>query len=105
MKKLFLLLLLGFSFSFAQGNYKYVVVPLKFSFFNENNKYNLNAMTKSFFEREGFEAFYDTDQFPKELAQNRCSALFVNVIENNNLFVTKINVEIKDNKVLLVSDL
>ena len=107
MKKLFLLLLLGFSFSFAQGNYKYIVVPLKFSFFNENNKYNLNAMTKSFFEREGFEAFYDTDQFPKELAQNRCSALFVNVIENNNLFVTKINVEIKDcyNKVLLVSDL
>lgn len=107
MKKLFLLLLLGFSFSFAQGNYKYVVIPLKFSFFNENNKYNLNAMTKSFFEREGFEAFYDTDQFPKELAQNRCSALFVNVIENNNLFVTKINVEIKDcyNKVLLVSDL
>ncbi|WP_291107312.1 hypothetical protein [Flavobacterium sp. UBA6195] len=107
MKKLFLLLLLGFSFSFAQGNYKYVVVPLKFSFFNENNKYNLNAMTKSFFEREGFEAFYDTDQFPKELAQNRCSALFVNVIENNNLFVTKINIEIKDcyNKVLLVSDL
>ena len=107
MRKLFLLLVLGFSFSFAQGNYKYVVIPVKFSFFNENNKYNLNAMTKSFFEREGFEVFYDTDQFPKELAQNRCSALFVNVIENNNLFVTKINVEIKDcyNKVLLVSDL
>ncbi len=107
MRKLFLLLVLGFSFSFAQGNYKYVVIPVKFSFFNENNKYNLNAMTKSFFEREGFEVFYDTDQFPKELAQNRCSALFVNVIENNNLFITKINVEIKDcyNKVLLVSDL
>ena len=107
MRKLFLLLVLGFSFSFAQGNYKYVVIPVKFSFFNENNKYNLNAMTKSFFEREGFEVFYDTDQFPKESAQNRCSALFVNVIENNNLFLTKINVEIKDcyNKVLLVSDL
>ena len=48
-------------------------------------------MTKSFFEREGFEAFMIPTQFPKELAQNRCSTLFVNVIENNNLFVTKIN--------------
>lgn len=108
MKKLVLLFVLfACSFSYAQENYKYVVVPKKFSFFKEENKYNLNAITKSFFEKEGFEVYYDTDSFPKELAENRCLALFVNALESNNMFVTKINIEIKDcyNKSLLLSDM
>ena len=43
MKKMVLLLgLFVYSFSFAQ--YNYVIVPKKFSFFKEENKYNLNEM-------------------------------------------------------------
>ena len=108
MKKVILLFVLFvYSFSFAQDNYKYVIVPKKFSFFKEENKYNLNVITKSFFEKEGFEVYFDTDEFPKELAENRCLALFVNADEDNNMFSTKVTVELKDcyNKVLYTSDL
>lgn len=108
MKKVFLLFVLFvYSFSFAQDNYKYVIVPKKFSFFKEENKYNLNAMTKSFFETEGFQVFYDKDDFPKELAENRCLALFVNAEEDSNMFSTKVSLELRDcyNKVLHTSNL
>ena len=106
MKKIILLLVLFiYSFSFAQDNYKYVIVPKKFSFFKEENKYNLNEMTKSFFEKEGFQVVYDTDAFPIDLAENRCSALYINVIEQSNMLFTKIAFELKDcqNKLVLAS--
>lgn len=107
MRKIALLLvLLSYTFSFAQENYKYLIIPSKFSFFKEENKYNLNAMTKFFFEKEGFQVVYESESLPKELAENRCLALYANAIENNSLFVTKINFEIKDcyNKVIFTSD-
>ncbi len=108
MKKVILLFVLFvYSFSFAQDNYKYVIVPKKFTFFKEENKYNLNVMTKSFFETEGFEVYFDTDEFPKELAENRCLALFVYAEEDSNMFSTKVSLELKDcyNKVLHTSNL
>jgi hypothetical protein len=106
MKKIVLLLVLFiYSFSFAQDNYKYVIVPKKFDFFKEENKYNLNAITKSFFENEGFTVIYDTEEFPSELAANRCSGLYLNVLEKSNMLYTKIIFEIKDcqNKLVLAS--
>ncbi len=108
MKKVVLLFVLFiYTFSFAQENYKYIIVPKKFSFFKEENKYNLNTTTKAFFENNGFEVYFDTDEFPKELAENRCLALTVNAIENNNVFLTRINIELIDcyNKSILLSDL
>ena len=52
MKKIALLLLLvSYTFSFAQEKYKYVIVPKKFKFFKEENKYNTSFIAKSFFER------------------------------------------------------
>lgn len=108
MKKVVLLFVLFvYSFSFAQDNYKYVIVPKKFSFFKEENKFGLNELTKAFFEKEGFEVYFDTDEFPKELAENRCLAMIVSAVENNNMFVTKINIELKDcyNKTLIIGDL
>ena len=107
MKKVVLLFVLFvYSFSFAQENYNYIILPKKFSIFKEENKYSLNAISKSFFEREGFQVFYESDEFPEDLAKNRCLALFVDVTENNGIFTTKVNFEFKDcyNKVVLVSD-
>lgn len=95
-KTALLLLLLCYTFSFAQEQYKYIIMPSKFSFFKEENKYNLNSMSKYFFEKEGFQVYYDTDALPDDLAKNRCLALFATAIENNTLFITKINFEIKD---------
>ena len=107
MKKIILLLLLiTYSFSFAQENYKYIIVPKKFEFFKNENEYNTNFMAKSFFEREGFKVLYDTDNFPQELANNRCLALSARAVKNSNLLVTKITIELIDcyNKVVYISD-
>ncbi len=106
MKKLVLFFILLFStISFGQENYKYVIIPKKFSFFKEENKYNLNAITKSFFENEGFTVIYDTDEFPSELAANRCSGLYLNVLEKSNMLFTKIVFELRDcqNRTILTS--
>jgi hypothetical protein len=106
MKKIVLLFVLfTYSFSIAQENYKYVIVPKKFSFFSDENEYNTSSMTKAFFEKEGFVVYYDTDEFPSELASNRCLALYVNALKKSNMFVTKVNFELKDcaNKVIYTS--
>ncbi|MVO07824.1 hypothetical protein GOQ30_01435 [Flavobacterium sp. TP390] len=107
MKRLLLVVALLVSF-FTNGKekYKYVIVPEQFSFFKEPNQYNLNALTKSFFETEGFTVLYDTDKLPDELVKNRCLALYINAIENKSMFVTKIAINIRDcrNEVLLVSE-
>lgn len=106
MKKIALLLLLvSYTFSFAQEKHKYVIIPKKFSFFNEENKYNTNTTTKIFFENEGYQVLYDSDEMPIDLAKNRCSVLFVDAVENKTIFATKITIEIKDcyNKVIHTS--
>src|SRR5690606_1469449 len=82
--------------------YKYVIVPSQFSFFKEKNRYNLNTLTKAFFEKEGFIVYFDTDELPFNLANNRCEVLFVEVEEEKGLLVTDIIVKLKDcqNKIL-----
>lgn len=109
MKKYFLLFaLLNSAFIFSQNvsAYKYIVVPEKFSFLKEENMYNLNALTKMVFEKQGYEVYYANDVLPQDLAENRCKALYADMLENNNLFVTKIKVELKDcrNQTVYVSE-
>lgn len=106
MKKLILVFVVFVSyFSFSQEKYEYVIIPSKFEFLDKN-EYNLNALTKSFFETEGFKVYYDTDEFPLDLANNRCKAIYADAIENNNMFTTRITIQIKDcqNKIILESE-
>ena len=64
MKKIVLLFVIfTFTFSVAQENYKYVIVPKKFSFFSEENEFNTNLITKAFFEKEGFVVYYEPMNF------------------------------------------
>lgn len=101
----FIIVLLFSVFSFSQEKYEYVIVPAKYEFLNEANKYGVNALTKSFFESQGYTVFYDTDEFPIDLAKDRCKALFVDAIRENKLFTTNITIQIKDcqNKLLIES--
>jgi len=106
MKKYISIFVLLFSLSgFSQENYKYVIVPEKFQFLKTKNQYGLNALTKSFFETEGYTVFYDTDALPIDLANNRCKAMLVDAVESNKLFTTNVVVVIKDcqNKILIES--
>ena len=48
MKKVVLIIAVFLSiFSFAQENYNYIILQKKFSIFKEENKYSLNAISKS----------------------------------------------------------
>jgi hypothetical protein len=77
------------------NDYKYVIVPKKYSFFKEENKYNLNSNTKLMLEKYGFEAFME-DETPKEIANNRCHALLADVVEERSLFFVKLKIVLKD---------
>jgi hypothetical protein len=58
------------------------------------------------FEKQGFQVFYDNEEFPAELTANRCKALVADMSQKNNMFATKITIELKDcqNKTVFVSE-
>ena len=82
--------------SVAQNNlnsYKYIIVPHQFDFQNSKDIYQLNALTKFLFEKEGFTAVFN-DEKPDELLYNDCLGLTVNGIKQSTMFTTKITIEL-----------
>lgn len=96
MKKIIFILTILFTISISAQNYNTIVLPKKFSFLKEENSYNLNELTKSFFETEGFKVYYSEDKLPNEVANNRCNSIFADVLENDGLFLSKLSVVLKD---------
>lgn len=102
MKKLSLIILLIFSIqinAFAQNNinnYKYVIVPTSYSFLNEEDKYQLNSLTKFLFNKYGYTAFLTNEELPQDLNKNRCLALYADVVNDKGLFKTKLRIDLKD---------
>lgn len=100
MKRYFLLLLLFTSISgYAQNtinNYKFVLVPEKYSFLKQTDQYKLNTLTKRLLEDKGFTAYFDNADLPAEIAGNKCSALSVEVTEKNSMLSTKLTLILKD---------
>jgi hypothetical protein len=86
---------------FAQNtinNYKYVLVPERFSFAKENDQYGLNSVAKSLLEDKGFTTYFDNSEIPTEVAGNRCNALITEVVQKKGLFVTNLTLILKDCK-------
>ena len=84
---------------FSQSNlndYKYVIVPKKFNFLKQENKYLLNSLTKFLFEKYGFTAIVEGETYPDDFKQNRCMALKSDVLKDSGMFKTKLSVELKD---------
>ena len=102
MKKYILLFLVLLSFSsYAQvtiNNYKYVIVPEKFSFLKENDQYRLNTLTTSFLQEKGFTVYYENTDLPNEIANNKCIALSVELLQKNSMFTTNLTLLLKDCK-------
>jgi hypothetical protein len=99
MKKLVILLTIAFStFGFSQSldDYKYALVPAKFSIFRNNDFNRLNILTKMYLQKYGFETYLDSEEFPTDFANSNCNKVYVDLIENNTLFLTKVKVVIKD---------
>jgi hypothetical protein len=78
------------------NSYKYIIVPKQFEFQKSNDSYQVNSLTKFLFEREGFKVFFENDQFPKDLASDRCLALRVDLKDNSSLFSTKMKMDLID---------
>jgi len=112
MKKVILALsiILGcLTFSNAQSNlndYKYVIVPNKFDFLKEADKYQLNSLTKFLFNKYGFSALMENENYPEDLAKNVCLGLRSKVISESGLFKTKLKFELKNCKgeILYISE-
>jgi len=107
MKKITFLFLLITSLSFSQNlnDYKYALVPSKFSFLKETNQYNLNVMTKLFMEKYGFITFMDNETYSEDFAINNFNKVYVDLDEKSTMFKTTIKVVLKDltNKVIYTS--
>jgi len=109
MKKIFSTFLLFVAFgSFAQSvnDYKYVILPTKFSFLKEDNQYNLNALTKSMLEKYGFTVFYSNENLPDEVGDYNCNKLYGDVQSVGGFMVTKLVITLKDckDRMLFISD-
>ena len=57
------------------NDYKYIIVPSQFEFQKSEDSYQLNSLTKFLFNKAGYIAVLSTDNFPDDLAMNRCMAL------------------------------
>ena len=108
MKKYIVLFLLFSTVVFAQNvnDYKYALMPSKFSFLKEENQYNLNLITKMYLQKYGFESYYDNETFSADFASINCNKIFIDVLNNSTMFSTKLKVVIKDckNNILATSD-
>ncbi|MDO3627194.1 hypothetical protein [Mucilaginibacter sp. BT774] len=100
MKRYILALFLLLSFSAYSQNaidhYKYVVVPERFSFLKENDQYSLNSLTKALLEDKGFTVYFDDNELPTEVANNKCQALSADVLEKSGMFTTGLTLLLKD---------
>lgn len=85
------------SLAFSQANindYKYVIVPARFDFQSEPDKYQLNSLLKSYLENKGFTVFLDNQNFPSDLAMNNCLALKAVVTNKSSMFNSKTDFEL-----------
>ena len=112
MKKYISILVLALisSLTYSQSSlndYEMAIIPSKFKFQNEDNKYRINSTIKAFLKQKGFEAYVSSDALPEGFLDYNCNKVFVNVIEENTMFSTKIKIEFKDCKqvVLFTTDL
>jgi len=93
-KKLFILVVLLTTFSFAQ-NKPSILISRKYEFQKSDNSYNLNNMFKGILS-SSCNVYFENDELPIEIGQNKCNAYSGFLVENSNMFTTKMKFVIKD---------
>ena len=90
-------------FSQQLNNYKYVVIPYKFDFLDSHDQYRVNTLMRFLFKQEGFEVLYDTETLPADLVDDKCLALYADVNNDSNIFITRMTILLRDcsNKIIL----
>ena len=62
----------GNIFSQDLKDFKYIIVPESYEILGKTNQYQLNALTKFLFEKNGFQTIMKTETWPEDLQQNPC---------------------------------
>ncbi len=84
---------------YAQGPldaYKYIIIPKKFDFLSEENKYRVNSTTKYLFDQNGFQTLMKGEKYPDDLTRDPCLALTANVLDESGMMTTKLYVVLLD---------
>lgn len=105
MKKcIFLLAFFVFTTVLSQTN-EAILIKHKYDFQKENDSYNINNMFKGIL-LSSFNVYFDDEELPIEIARNRCNIYQADLLDNSNVFVTKLKFVIKDcqNKILFESN-
>lgn len=79
----------------AQSNineFKYILVPKQYEFQKEADSYQINALTKFLFNKANFTVFFTDEEFPDDLATDRCQALTAIVKNNPSFLSTKLTI-------------
>ena len=110
MKKILFILLMITTSIFAQkkiNNYKYVIVPNKFDFLKKNDQFQTSSLTKFLFNKYGFIALLSDEEFPKDLANDKCLALKGIVKKRSSMLTIKTVVELRDcfNRIVFSSNI
>jgi hypothetical protein len=85
--------------SFSQSSvndYKYIIVPNQYEFLNEQDKYQINSLTKFLFNKYGYTAYMQDEEFPEDLSVNRCLGLMTDVVKENAFLKVKLRIDLKD---------
>nr|WP_067053857.1 hypothetical protein [Mucilaginibacter sp. L294] len=100
MKRSFLVLFLFVCLSgYAQStinNYKYVIVPEKFTQFKGTYQDLLKSLTKGLLEDKGFTVYLENADMPSEVANNKCQALNADLLQKSGMLTTEITLLLKD---------
>jgi hypothetical protein len=90
-----MLFIASYSFSQSINDYKAVVIPMKFEFQKSDNQYRLQTKTKVNLQTAGMTGFYSVESIPAEF-NDRCSLLYVDVVDEKAFLATKLSVVFKD---------
>ena len=112
MKNKFLVVIVLFfyiSITFAQSSlnaYKYIIIPKKYDFLKEDDKYQLNSLTKFLFDKKGYQTVEQNREYPSDLVENPCLAVTVEVNDISRMFISKLIIELKNcyNKIIFTSE-
>lgn len=77
------------------SSYKYIIVPTKFNNFKKENQYQTSTLMKFHLVNRGLPAVY-SNALPQELSANRCMAVTAVLIDESNMFTTKVHISFQD---------
>lgn len=80
------------------NDYKYVIVPDRYSWAGEADKHQVNSLTTFLFKKYGFDAYQLGEILPGDMNAGGCNVLTADVTENSSLVRTKLKVTLKDCK-------